>query len=303
MPAYRYLHLDVFTDRRLEGNQLAVVFDAADVPDPVMQTVAREMAFSETVFVVPPATRDAVARLRIFTPGRELPMAGHPTIGSAFALAHDGRLAAGRPDAVVDLGVGPTKLELEWEATRLSFAWMSQPLPEFGPVVDAAPVAEALGLAREEIVSTQLPAQVVSCGVPYLLVPVATRAAVDRAWTGLSAIERLTRTAGVTALNLFVFSLERGTPDADVYSRMFGPVFGIAEDPATGSAAGPLGSYLVRHGSVPAGVAPSRIVNLQGVKMQRPSRIVIAIDGTAHAITRVRIGGTSVLVAEGTLFL
>jgi trans-2,3-dihydro-3-hydroxyanthranilate isomerase len=244
-------------------------------------------------------------------------MAGHPTIGSAFALAHEGRLAAGQRETVVGLGVGPTRLELEWRPApprpgadagdgpreELAFAWMTQGLPQFGSTVVAPDVAaRALGLAADEVARTGLPVQSVSCGLPFLFVPVATREAVDRAWLERQGLSELTRAAGIAEQGVFIFSLERAGDDATAYSRMFAPSLGVSEDPATGSASGPLGCYLVRHRAVDA-AAQSRMVSLQGVKMRRPSRIVISIAGSPDRITSVRIGGTSVLTAEGTLYL
>jgi trans-2,3-dihydro-3-hydroxyanthranilate isomerase len=267
-----------------------------------MQAVAREMAFSETVFVCPPLTPGARARLRIFTPACELPMAGHPTVGSTFALAWEGRIRHDEPDVVLDLGVGPTRITLEWRDRDLAFAWMSQPLPTFGPIVsDTEAVAVALGLERRDL-ATPGPAQSVSCGVPFLLVPLVSRDAVDRAWLEAPALQRLCRHAAIPEQGVFVFAFETPTDLPTAYSRMFAPSLGVAEDPATGSASGPLGCYLVRHGHV-SGPAQQRMVSLQGVKMRRPSRLSIAIDGTATGITGVRVGGASVLVAQGELLL
>jgi trans-2,3-dihydro-3-hydroxyanthranilate isomerase len=302
--SHRFLHLDVFTDRRLEGNQLAVVFNAHDLPSETMQAVAREMAFSETVFVLPAEEPQTSVRLRIFTPGRELPMAGHPTIGSAFALAHEKFLRPSQFETVFGLGVGPTRIGLEWAGQSLAYAWMSQPLPTFGPVVDdVALVAQTIGVPAEAIDATGLPVELVSCGVPFLFVPLVTRAAVDRAWADAAGLTRLSQRTGIADPSVFVFSLEPADPGVTAYSRMFAPLLGVAEDPATGSASGPLGCYLVHHGAVPLAHDRSNIVSLQGVKMRRRSRVVIAIDGTGTDITGVRIGGTSVLVAEGTLHL
>jgi trans-2,3-dihydro-3-hydroxyanthranilate isomerase len=302
MSRYRYLHLDVFTSTPFQGNQLAVVFDAAEIPADTMQAIAREMAFSETVFVLPPENAGSAARIRIFTPGRELPMAGHPTIGSTFALAYERRLPPGAASTTLDLGIGPTRIDLDWRGEHLGFAWMTQPLPRFGPTVaDRQLVAEVLGLQREDVVD-RWPVESISCGVPFLFVPLVSRDAVDRAWLDPRGLARLLSEATLGDQGVFVFALEASDADTTVYSRMFAPSFGVAEDPATGSASGPLGCYLVRHGAVPAG-APSPIVSLQGVKMQRPSRIAIAIEGRADDITRVRVGGTSIIVAEGVLFL
>ena len=298
---YRYLHLDVFTDRPFGGNQLAVFCDARGLSPQAMQAIAQEMAFSETTFVLPAEDPQTDVRMRIFTPAAEMPMAGHPTIGSTFALVHEGRIAAGSRRWVFGLGIGPVPVDLEWQSGNLSFAWMTQRTPAFGPPVGhLADVAAAIGLAEEEIRSTGLPVQEVSCGAPFLLVPIRTRAAVDRARPDSGALAGLAGRLGSSHLGVFLFSTAAAEDDADAYSRMFAPGLGIPEDPATGAASGPLGSYLVTHGLVPPARAGA-MVNLQGVRMGRPSRIQIAIDGEPGAIVRVRVGGTAVLVGEGTL--
>src|SRR5688572_19511590 len=163
----RYLHLDVFTDRPFEGNQLAVFPEPAGLTTAQMQTIAREMNFSESTFIFPPEAGGDF-RMRIFTPGAELPMAGHPTIGSTFALAAEGAIARGRAEFVFELGVGPTPVSLEWGDAGLSFAWMTQPLPAFGAIVtDRAAFASAVGLEEWDL-AAGLPVQSVSCGVPFL---------------------------------------------------------------------------------------------------------------------------------------
>jgi trans-2,3-dihydro-3-hydroxyanthranilate isomerase len=259
------------------------------------------MAFSETTFVLPAEDPQTDVRMRIFTPAAEMPMAGHPTIGSMFALAHEGRIAAGSRRWVFGLGIGPVPVDLEWQSGNLSFAWMTQRTPAFGPPIGhLADVAAAIGLAEEEIRSTGLPVQEVSCGAPFLLVPIRTRAAVDRARPDSGALAGLAGRLGSSHLGVFLFSTAAADDDADAYSRMFAPGLGIPEDPATGAASGPLGSYLVTHGLVPPARAGA-MVNRQGVRMGRPSRIQIAIDGEPGAIVRVRVGGTAVLVGEGTL--
>jgi trans-2,3-dihydro-3-hydroxyanthranilate isomerase len=300
MPAYHYLHLDVFTDRPFEGNQLAVFRDARGLTSLQMQRIAREINFSETTFVLPPERDDTDVRMRIFTPGFEIPMAGHPTIGTTFALAHLGLIKAGQARLTFGLNIGPTRVDLEWEGDRLRFAWMAQQAPVFGPPLsprDAAPTA--LGLRADDL-SPDLPVQEVSTGLPFLFVPIATRRAVDAAEPDATAIERLSQRFNTAEQSVFFFTTEPGDDGATAYSRMFAPAFGIPEDPATGGASGPLGCYLVRHGLVRA-AAKQRIVSVQGVKMGRPSRIHIAVDGTPQAITGVRVGGQSVLVAEGEL--
>jgi trans-2,3-dihydro-3-hydroxyanthranilate isomerase len=289
----RYLHYDVFTDRRFGGNQLAVFPEAARLPAETMQQIAREIGFAETTFVMAPETGGTDVRMRIFTPGTEMPMAGHPVIGSTFALARDGRIAPGRADWVFGLNIGPMPVALQWSADRLEFAWMTQRNPEFGRTLDdVGRVARALGLGEEDIRRTGLPVQEVSCGVPFVIVPVNTREAVDRAVPDMRLLD----------FEAYLFTTDRGggADPAIAYSRMFAPFLGVYEDPATGSASGPLGSYLVHHSVVPPGQARA-MLNLQGVKMGRPSWIHISVESAGGQVSRVRVGGTSVFVAEGTM--
>lgn len=293
-----YLHLDVFTDRRFEGNQLAVFPEPRGLTTEDMLAITREMNFSECTFILP-AEHGGDVRMRIFTPGKELPMAGHPTIGSTFALAIEGTIARGRPGFVFELGVGPTPVSLEWDADGLTFAWMTQPLPSFGEeVADRPALAAAMGIDASDLADS--PAQIVSCGVPFLFVRAATRRAVDAVSIDRKGLLRCCRDAGLDEHSVFVFTTEPAGGTETVYSRMLAPNLGIAEDPATGAASGPLGCYLLHHGLVSPEQARA-ILSLQGVAMGRPSRIHIAIDSAGEMITRVRIGGTSVLVGRGTI--
>lgn len=294
-----YLQYDVFTSEPLTGNQLAVFPDARGLSTERMQRIAREMNFSETTFILPSERDGTDIRMRIFTPFIEMPAAGHPTIGSTFALAHLGVIPHGRDRFVFGLNIGPTPVDLEWRDGALAFAWMTQRNPEFGPPVEARDqVAAALGLTAEDL-APGLPIQQVSCGVPFLLVPLRDSAAVDRAVSEAGALRRL----GVLDAEqpaVFLFAIVPDESGALVHSRMFAPDFGIVEDPATGIASGPLGGYLVQHGLV-RGEAAGRIVSRQGVAMGRPSRIHIAIEGGPGAITRVKVGGQAVLVARGEM--
>lgn len=296
-----FLHYDVFTHEPLAGNQLAVFLDGRGLEPGRMQSLAREMAFSETTFILPAEAPGTDVRMRIFTPGTELPMAGHPTIGSTFALVEAGVIKPGTPTFVFGLEVGPTPVALDWSGDRLRFAWMTQLPPTFGRIVtDAQTVASALGVHHHDI-AEELPIQEVSCGTPFLLVPMTSRAAVDRAVSEAGPLRRMAELTGVD-LPVYLFTTGAGSPEATVYTRMFAPHFdiGIPEDPATGGASGPLGSYLVRYGLV-SGEAARRILNAQGEAMGRPSRIHIRITGDRDAITKVEVGGESVLVARCTL--
>jgi trans-2,3-dihydro-3-hydroxyanthranilate isomerase len=298
---YGYLHLDVFADHAFSGNQLAVFPDAVGLHADQMQQIAAEMAFSETSFVFPAESSNTDVRVRIFTPGRELPMAGHPTIGTAFALAHEQRITPERDRVTIGLGVGPTEVALEWGESALRFAWMTQSEPTFGLMPeDVSQLAPALGIRQEDIRGSRLPVQEVSSGVPFLFVPMASRDTVNRASVDRAALRAFFDSCGLPERPVFVFSLEQGDDDATVFSRMFAPVFGIPEDPATGGAGGPLGAYLLRHGAVDAERA-FRMVNLQGVAMGRPSRIVISVHFENGRITGVQVGGTSVVVGAGFL--
>ena len=302
MTRFRYLHLDVFTERAFEGNQLAVFPDARGIDERVMQPLAREMAFSETVFMLPPVTGTAQKRLRIFTPGRELPMAGHPTIGSAFVWAQEYAAGTTPPAIVFDMGVGPIRVALEWRDGTLQFAWMHQPTPVFGDVLDAratAALAEALHLPASTVFAA--PPEIVGSGVPYLFAPLQSEAEVDASVPDATRLSAMFDEIGCAETGVFLFA-RTARPDATLYSRMFAPMFGIQEDPATGSASGPLGAYALTHGLVTTGEA-GQLVSLQGVKMGRPSYIHIAVTGTPARIEAVKIGGTSRFVAEGMLTL
>ena len=296
-----YLQWDVFTGEPLYGNQLAVFTDGRSIDSTTMQRMAREMNLSESTFILPAEAPGTDLRMRIFTPIQEVPMAGHPTVGSTFALAHTGFLQPGRPRVVFGLNVGPTPVDLEWEGDRLRFAWMTQRLPDFGPAIDArSQVAAALGLTLTDL-APGLPVQTVSCGLRLLFVPLRDRETVDRAISDLAAFRRLMAELNENVPIFLFASLPPGS-EATTYSRMFAPAFGIIEDPATGSASGPLGCYLVQHGVVAPGAATS-MLNLQGVAMGRRSRLHISIDGGPSAISGVRVGGEAVLVGRGELYV
>ena len=228
-------------------------------------------------------------------------MAGHPTIGSTFALAELGVIQKGRESFVFGLGVGPTKVELTWDGDRLSFAWMDQRTPEFrAPVSPRPDIIRSVGLDPAAVDATGLPIEEVSCGNAFLLIPVRTRAAVDAAEADLAAMKRLKSAFPAGHVGALFFTTEAVDPKVTVYSRMFAPSAGVVEDPATGSAAGPLGSYLVKHGLVHRNEMQD-MVNLQGVAMGRPSRLHMRIAENNGAITRVQVGGKSVLVGDGTI--
>ena len=299
----RYQHYDVFTDTMFEGNQLAVFEDARGLSTAQMQAITREMNFSECTFILPVEAAGTDIRMRIFTPGRELPMAGHPVIGSTFALAELGVIKTGQASFVFGLNVGPTRVELTWESDRLAFAWMDQRTPEFREPVSPRPdIIRSVGLDASAVDATGLPIEEVSCGNAFLLVPVKTRAAVDAAEADVPAMKKLKSAFPGGHVGVLFFTMETGDPNVTVHSRMFSPIPGIVEDPATGSAAGPLGSYLVKHGLVHRNEMQD-MVNLQGAVMGRPSRLHMRIAEEEGAISRVQVGGKSVRVGEGSIDL
>ena len=300
----RYLHYDVFTDTPFEGNQLAVFTDARGLSPQQMQKLAREMNFSESTFILPAEAAGTDIRMRIFTPGSELPMAGHPTVGSTFALAHEKVIASGRGRFVFGLGVGPTPVELTWKHDVLDFAWMDQQPPDFRvPASSQRDIIRAIGLDPASVDHTHLPIEEISCGNPFILVPCASRADVDAAVPDMSAMRSLKSAFPSPHIGVFFFTTASVEPGVTAYSRMFAPGVGVAEDPATGSASGPLGAYLVKHKLVAADRARD-MVSLQGVAMGRPSRIHMTITSDAHGtITRVQVGGKAVRIGHGEIDL
>src|SRR5215218_5230802 len=266
MRRLHYHLVDVFTDRAFGGNPLAVVTNGRGVSDVTMQAVAKEFNLSETTFVLPPDDPAHDWRVRIFTPGSELPMAGHPTVGTAFVLAreHLVRRDARETTIVLEEGVGPVPVRIEFEGGEPSYAEMTQPLPTFGPALeDRAGFAAMLSLEESDLES-DLPVEVVSCGVPFLYVPLRGLDAARRARPRVDLIERAANEHGVPP-EVFVFTREVEGAGSTVHSRMFAPGMGITEDPATGAASGPLGSYLVRYGLV-AGESAD-VVSEQGIEM------------------------------------
>jgi trans-2,3-dihydro-3-hydroxyanthranilate isomerase len=299
--AYRYVHLDVFTDQRLQGNQLFVFVQPDGLDTDAMQTLTRESNLSENTFVFPAEQAGTDHRVRIFTRTAETPFAGHPTIGTAFALAHTGVLTPRMARTVFGLGVGPTNVDLEWNRASLAFAWMTQLKPTFGKsITDSAALAAAIGLdAAAFVARAGVPAgQEVNCGSNFFIVPLATRKAVDSAVLDRAKVDAVFSAAGIQRRGLYIFSTERGTDDATAYSRLLGT--GGIEDPATGSAAGPAGSFVAKYGLAQPG-ADGSIVFLQGVLVRRPSRIHVRIGASGGEITSVKVGGTSVVVGEGTM--
>ena len=305
MRRYHFLQLDVFTDRPFGGNQLAVFLEAEGLSDAEMQAIAAEMNFSETTFVLPASEARALRRVRVFTPAAELPFAGHPVVGTTFALAYSG---AFRPDdtspVYLELRVGTLPMDVFFDERGLSFVWMHQPVPAFTPWQgERTKLAAAVGLAEADL-AADLPIEHGSAGVPFLYVPLRSLDALARVRPGPELAELLA--VPEPHVGVYLFTLATGIESVGARARMFAPTFGVPEDAATGSAAGPFGVYLLRHGKVvPDADGEARLRVEQGVEMKRPSRIEVAIGagGDNKTVRDVRVGGSAVVVADAELML
>jgi trans-2,3-dihydro-3-hydroxyanthranilate isomerase len=273
----RYVICDVFTDTPLAGNPVAVFTDGRDVETERMQQLARETNLSETVFVLPPE-EGGNARIRIFTPAQEIPFAGHPTLGTAFVLAAPLQLTEIR----LETGNGIVPVALEREGARIIFGWMTQPIPTFEPYADEQELLEALRVERSE-----LPIEVYDNGIKHVYVTLGSEEDVAALRPDLGKLAEL---PGILGVNCFAGSGKRWK------TRMFSPAAGVPEDPATGSAAGPLALHLARHGLISFG---DEIEITQGVEIGRPSTLHALVDGSAEQVERVAVGGSAVVVARG----
>ncbi|MFL9825460.1 PhzF family phenazine biosynthesis protein [Rhodoplanes sp. SY1] len=298
--ARRFVTLDVFTAKKFAGNPLAVVLDADGLDAAAMQAIAKEFALSETVFVLPPDDPVNRARLRIFTPARELPFAGHPTIGTAVLLARlDGGTAP--REIVVEEGVGPVRCTVTPRDDERGTARFDLPrLPEaVAGTRDAATIAAALGLAAGEIGFDGFAPADWSAGVAFTLVPLASRDAVARATPDMRHWAAAFGTQGHPAA--FVFSRETAVPGRAFHARMFAPSLGIAEDPATGAAVAAFAGAVARHDGLPDGT--HTLVIEQGFEMGRPSLIMVSLVLRGGALVTAAIGGDAVVMSEGRLLV
>ena len=295
----RFVQVDVFTERVFGGNPLAVVFEAAGLSDTEMQAITREMNCSETTFLLPPTRSDCAARVRIFTPAREVPFAGHPTIGTAWVLATERLLPPNTRRFNLEEGIGPVEVTFEGEPARPSFLWMRHAEARFGPdLIKRAGFARALGLAESELLAGS-PICTGSTSNTFLYIPLRDREVVDRARLDVPAL--LAAQGEGPNLGVFVFAPDSDPKARRVYSRMFAPhTSGVPEDPATGSASGPLGAYLVEHGLVTPAAAVD-IVSEQGTRLGRPSFIRIRVGMTTGRVSEILVGGSVVPVIEGRL--
>jgi trans-2,3-dihydro-3-hydroxyanthranilate isomerase len=269
--------------------------DGNGLSDAIMQSIAKELNLSETTFILPPKHPENDFHVRIFTPASELPMAGHPTIGTAFVLAREGLVAKRR--IIFEEGVGPIPVSINDDQGIPVFSEMGQPLPSFGPALeDIDAVAAMLSLVPAAIRDTGLPVEIVSCGVPFLFVPLADLHTIKAVQLRLDLWEQIVR--DLPAKDVFVFTTEVEFEGSSLHSRMFAPAHGIAEDPATGGASGPLGCYVVRHKVIPS-TTELRCTSEQGIEIGRPSFIKIRIEHSGAEISNVRVGGTCRYMGAG----
>jgi trans-2,3-dihydro-3-hydroxyanthranilate isomerase len=301
MAKFRYVTADVFTDQPFGGNQLAVFPDARGIPDHRLQDVAREFNFSETTFVYPPSDPAHTRRVRIFTPGTELPFAGHPTVGTAHVLAALGEvpLTGTTTRIVFEERVGPIPVAIRAENGRPVHCELSvAKLPEEGPPPPTREaIAAALSLDPSDLLDGDWAPRGYSCGVPYLFVPVRDRGAVARSRIQTEAWERALKDTWAPEPLIFARDGERA--GSDLHGRMYAPSFGIAEDPATGSAAAAMAGYLAAR--QPRRDGTLRWVLEQGFEMKRPSILEFEADIADGAVTAVRVGGATVIVCEGMM--
>ncbi len=300
----RFYQADVFTDQAFGGNPVAVFPDAQGLTDYQLQQIAREMNLSETVFVLPPTDKAALVRVRIFTPTQEIPFAGHPVIGAFYVLSRLGLVTLQEPLTRVlqECNIGLFPVELHVKKGQAQRVVMTQPKPQFlGAVMepeDVYGIAQSLGVSKNLIAGNKFPIEVVSTGLPVLIVPIRTLTAARSIVPDVSGITEVCRQHG--ANGIMVFSTMTVEQQSSVHARMFAPAIGIMEDPATGSAGGALGAYLVRNEIVKVGPTTDVIVE-QGYEIDRPSRILVQVESHDDAIQSVKVGGEVVMVLEGTL--
>lgn len=302
----KFHQADVFTDEPFGGNPVAILPDAQGLADEELQKIAREMNLSETVFVVPPTDPKASAKVRIFTPAQEIPFAGHPILGTFYVLGKLKRLPLTEPitSLFYECNIGVFPIELHVHKGQILRVVMTQPKPEFLGKVDSPDslleIAKALGMDKRAIADARFPIEVVSTGLPVIIVPVRTLTAVRSIVPNPTAITELCRRHG--ANGIMVFTTVTVDEFSTVHTRMFASPIGILEDPATGSASGALGAYLVHNGVVEVAIT-TEIIAEQGYEMDRPSRIIIQVESDDDMIQEVKVGGEVVMVIEGTITL
>jgi trans-2,3-dihydro-3-hydroxyanthranilate isomerase len=306
MPTRRFIQVDVFTETPFCGNPLAVILDGHGLTGDQMQAIAREMNLSETTFVLPPSDASAHVKVRIFTPQIELPFAGHPVVGTSYVLVTEGLLPrpAERFAIQLELGVGVLPVDIACADGAVAQVIMTQRAPQFLaelPSDDVAQLARGLGIEAQDLLSTGLPTQLVSTGLPQLMVPVRSLAAMRAITLELGVLHTICER--YETHSIYAFTCETVTSSAHMHTRLFAPLAGVLEDPATGSASGALGAYLVHHRVFGGEAEVMHLENEQGYEMGRPSRILIEVSRNGGTISRVRVGGQVVKVMDVTIYV
>ncbi len=290
--SHRYVVVDVFTTDPLAGNPLAVFPDASEIDETTMQKIARELNLAETVFVLPATRKDCAARVRIFTPTKEMAFAGHPTVGSGFVLLQENIVPRDSSNFILEEQVGPVPLRVE--AGRRPLIWLRMPPVREEKFYDASLCARVLGLEPQDLLPVS--PQRLSAGNPTIVVAAKDKAAVDRAWLDSAGLKTL-KGAENEPFCVFLFALIPG----GTYSRMFAAEYGIPEDPASGSCMGPLAVYMMRHDLIP-NAGDTRFVNEQGTKMGRRSLLHVEVRGKS-ATDGIYVGGYVTPIVEAVMRL
>ena len=291
MPLLQYRIVDVFTTEALQGNALAVFTNASQIDEAIMQKIAREMNLAETTFVLPPENPDCAARVRIFTPKKEMTFAGHPTFGTSFVLLDEGAIH-NHDSFCLEEKIGPVQIWVEHGERPM--IWLRTPPISEGRIFDRSLCAQALGIETDDLLDVD--PQLLDAGNPTLLVGLKNEAAVDRAWLDSQGMRILTDGEG-EQFCVFVFS----QTSEGVYSRMFAPEYGIPEDPATGSSTGPLAAFMIKHGLL-TGASNTHFISEQGTKMGRRSLLHVRIAGNKQG-EGIYVGGHVTAIAEGRMRL
>jgi trans-2,3-dihydro-3-hydroxyanthranilate isomerase len=300
MREYRFVQVDVFTREIFGGNPLAVYPNAEGLDREEMQRIAREMNLSETAFVLTPSSSEADFKVRIFTPQREIPFAGHPVIGTCFVLGAEGRIGPKEGKRVIklELGLGVFPVEVVFLGGEPVLVKMEQRSPEFlGVYGEMELLARLLSLPLERLDLLKGPAEVVSTGLPFLIIPLTSQRALSQAKINPSILETVAQELDTSLIALFTMD---GTGGNRIRARVFAPFHGVPEDPATGSAAGCFGAYLVKHGLI-KGEPVATVEIEQGVELRRPSLIQVELALGEGIIDRVWVAGNVVRVLEGTI--
>lgn len=305
MQTLKYTLVDVFTAKAFGGNPLAIFQDGTKLDATTMQKIANELNLSETAFICPPKKPQNQISLRIFTPQVELPIAGHPTIGTAYVLAYLKMLPSqdGINEWIIEEKLGDIAVTVQKDAEKITKIEMIQPIPVFGEILTRqALVADLLSLTKSEL-DPRFPIQTVSSGLPFLFVPLRSLAAMREIRFRTDVWERHF-SGNPDRQHIFAFTTETEQDGSTVHCRMFAPAMGISEDPATGAASGPLGAFLIEHGAVGSGDDGTySIRSEQGIEMGRPSFIDITVNKKKQKYNEVKIGGTAIVIGHGELYV